>query len=752
MKKKIATTFLVGILALCMSIMLAACGGGGVKITLNQSSVSLSVGGSSATISATVEGSDENLEWEIADSTIASITKLSKSCIVKPLAEGTTTLTAKIGDVTANCTVVVGAAVEVETVTIYKDGTALQNNADLSVTKGETLTLTATASKGSTVNWLSSNEAIATVENGVITAKTPGTTDITAFVTASIRATCTINVQAAEGSVYYELPFAAEGATEDSNGNNITQDMFFYWSAKAEWSQQEVTVAYAYYEDGVISFKYESDWDPGYSYGFQLMYKHSQQTIGSNYKLSCKITVDRDCFVNLNGNVIELKEGANDVVVYYTYTDPLGSGATYGISSFDLVMGYADGTATGYFVKDVTASISDIKWEDDVQEQLAAPSFTYDANSGKIAITDTNTEGVNNYRLDFYEGEIVKGSVVVENDAVVDTSRIPSGTYTVKLVAVSGNAHWIDSESSTSSATITVTNVGGISYTLDKNGGAADAMSNPGEWTYWTESWVTFAGNYANEKLSVSFSNNAGNWYDTQLFYQHPGATAGTAYKITFTITSSATGKITLAGQETTIQEGTYDYTVQITQGASGATVQIIFGTATQGANNQDIKEGTVDIKIASIEEVEVANEGVLVGGESDAVANNNTYYIWHDQNWCGTNVILSSATYENNALTFTYSGAGTACWFGLQIFYKNSELTSGSEYTVSFKINASVAGQITVNGQVQTLAVGENTISVTYTEVADKASLSIQFGVQTPASVIEGGTFTITDLAFSAT
>ena len=754
--KKFLTAFFSVLTAVLFTCALGACNpgeGGGVQIELSKQSLTLREGGASDTVVATVSGAEGYVTWAIEDDDVASIIPTNNICIVRPVAEGATNLTATIGETSVSCPVTVGPPEEVETVTIFYNGTDVSTLTEpLSVEKGGTLTLTATASMDSAVNWMSDNEAVATVAGGVVTALRPGTVTVTAYVTASIRATVSITVTAPAGSVYYDLLRGEEGGTVDLDDEEpLTADTYFYWSARSEWGMQQVDVDYAYYEDGTVYFSYDSDWDPGFSYGFQLFYKNSGHTLGNNYKLTCTINVDQDCFVTLNGTVLELKEGDNDVTVYYTYTDGLGSGGTYGISSFDLTMGYADGSDTGYFVKKAVVSVSDVAWEADVPERLEAPSFTYNQDTGVITITDPNEEGVGSYRLDFYEGGSVKGSVTVTNGGVVDTARIANGTYTVRLVAVGSNSHYLESAPSDSTAEIVVSNEGGPSYTPEKTG-AQGAAAAPGIWTYYAESWVAFEGKFEEGVLNVTFSNNSGNWYDTQLFYRDPNAVTGSAYEITLEITSSAAGRVTICGSVVTLKQGTDTYTVTVTQG-SAETIQIIFGVSGED-NNQDIKDGTVSVEIISVEETSAPapSTGSFVNGdEAQAVANPGTYIYWNDQNWVGTNVSVTAAEIDDGELTLTYSGASEVCWFGMQLFYKDADLVAGQTYTLTLNIHASAAGSITVNDQVKELTVGDNAITVEYTESESLASLRLQFGVENPASVIAGGTFVISGITFTA-
>lgn len=86
--------------------------------------------------------------------------------------------------------------------------------------------------------------------------------------------------------------------------------------------------------------------------------------------------------------------------------------------------------------------------------------------------------------------------------------------------------------------------------------------------------------------------------------------------------------------------------------------------------------------------------------------------------------------------------------WYGFQLFYKKSGI-EGANNTVSFKLDSSKAGHITVNGTPIALTEGENAISLD----GCTGSLSIQFGLDNgkQSNDITGEvTVTITELAFT--
>ena len=100
--------------------------------------------------------------------------------------------------------------------------------------------------------------------------------------------------------------------------------------------------------------------------------------------------------------------------------------------------------------------------------------------------------------------------------------------------------------------------------------------------------------------------------------------------------------------------------------------------------------------------------------------------------------------------MTFDYtydakSAEGSPDWT-VQLMRKNTSLTAGSEYTLSFKMNSNTAGRVVVNNQNKTLIAGDNNISVDYTETAG-ASFNIQF----PFKDFGSAKVIITDIAWAA-
>lgn len=156
------------------------------SVTLNKTSASLKVG-EIVTLTATIgpdDATDKTVTWTTSDATVATVS----NGVITAKKIGTATITAKAGDKTATCLITV-IPTPVTSVTLSKTTASLK--------VGETVTLSATVNPSDatdkTVTWTTSDATVATVSNGVVTAKKMGTVTITAQAGDKI-ANCTVKV------------------------------------------------------------------------------------------------------------------------------------------------------------------------------------------------------------------------------------------------------------------------------------------------------------------------------------------------------------------------------------------------------------------------------------------------------------------------------------------------------------------------------------------------------------------------------
>jgi len=559
------TSLLLVLVCALMAFTFTACGSK-VKITLSQTEITVAEGGK-ANIVATVAGSTEELTWEIDNNEVAEFNTIGKMCIVTAKKLGTAKITASIGKAHAECKVTVTADTT-EKVTITLDGAEVTEA--VNITSGESKTFAATASNGSAITWKTSNDKIATVDQtGKVTAVNNGTATISAEVTASIKAEITVTVTG--GKDYADLDSSGEsGAVQNKN-------TWTYWCET--WVIVEE--AYSLGDDVTIKFSNNDSDTPSHFYATQMFYCNSSLKSGTQYKLTFEAETTAGGRITLNGNVINLKEGKHSYTTYYTE----------GNTSISIQFGV---NGIGMEIKEATVTLSNVKWEEaGAVEKLEAPSFTYDAETGIITITDTNEEGsVKGFTLYFYDdADKVVGNTAVTNGEKVDLGTIPNGTYTAKLVAVGANIHYQNSDPSANGVSITVAN----DITKITNGEEHDAYVNPGAWYEWHDqgwngSTVTLSKAEIDSDGTVHFgfdiSGSNQQKQAAHLYKHYADLTPEKIYTLTMKLNSSVACTISICGVETTLTEG--DNNIDVTfvhpsegadwQGKSnGATIRIYF-------------------------------------------------------------------------------------------------------------------------------------------------------------------------------
>ena len=163
-----------------------------IGITLDQTTLALEKN-QSATLKVKYNPEDttdsKTVKWESSDSTVVKVDQNGK---VTALKDGSATIKATVGKFTAECTVTVK---RVPLTGISLDKTTLELSKGQSSESLKVIYNPANTTDDKTVTWTSANENIATVKDGVVTAKAVGETKITATV-GTHKAECTVNVNA----------------------------------------------------------------------------------------------------------------------------------------------------------------------------------------------------------------------------------------------------------------------------------------------------------------------------------------------------------------------------------------------------------------------------------------------------------------------------------------------------------------------------------------------------------------------------
>ncbi len=198
------------------------------SVTLNRDALLLTVGGKSTLVPTVLPANATNraVSWRSSNSSVATV----DGGEVTALSAGTAKITATADGKSATCNVTVtgNEFVEVTSVTL--------NRTELELKRGNSFTLTATVSpENATENevlWSSSDASVATVENGLVSAKAVGTARITASC-GKVKAVC-------------EIAVIAEPEIPDSNV--ITYAHAGLESAAFEWKEANPAGAKAEYK------------------------------------------------------------------------------------------------------------------------------------------------------------------------------------------------------------------------------------------------------------------------------------------------------------------------------------------------------------------------------------------------------------------------------------------------------------------------------------------------------------------------
>ena len=199
-------------------------------VTLNKSEIEINTGDSETLVATVVpsDATDKEVTWSTSNVNVASVT----NGVVTGVNAGSATITAttKDGSFTATCAVtVIGASIDVTSVTLDKSELTLYAG------HGESLSTTILPANASdkTVDWSSTNEAVATVNAGKITPLTFGTTTIKAASHSNpdVYDECVVNV-----SKYVELGAVTTDELNLALTGRPASTSYGDWSGKSDAS------------------------------------------------------------------------------------------------------------------------------------------------------------------------------------------------------------------------------------------------------------------------------------------------------------------------------------------------------------------------------------------------------------------------------------------------------------------------------------------------------------------------------------
>ena len=413
------------------------------SITLDKSEVDLFIG-DTAELVATVlpeDASDKTVTWTSSKDEVASV----KDGVITAVGEGTATITAKAGEKEATCQVKVSKKlVSVSSITLDKQ--------KLAMLEGEIETLNATVmpddATDPSVTWSSSNEEVATVKDGVVTALVAGKATITAT-SGEKTASCEVAVSI--------VPIPASAIRLDKsevdmvNGETTTlvatvtpadtTDRITWESDKPE----VVTV-----EDGVITAVYKG--------GATVTVRAGEQSA------TCAVTVVIPVSsITLDETELTMAKGKTVTLTATVLPEDTSDETVKWSSSNDKVATVEDGviTAVGAGKTTITAAAGDKSATCDVTVIVPATGITLDQETLIMNAEETAT-----LTATVTPDDVTDKTVWTSSNTAVAT--VENG----KVTAVSAGKATITAKAGEHSATCAVTVKGIIKITFDANDGS----------------------------------------------------------------------------------------------------------------------------------------------------------------------------------------------------------------------------------------------------------------------------------------
>ena len=549
-------------------------------VALNKTTVALTVN-QTETLTATItpaNATNKNVTWSASGDGVVSVV----DGLVRALKPGTSTVTATTvdGGYTANCEVTVSAA------TVAVTGVTL-NKASLSLTVGDSETLTATVAPSDATNknvtWSVTGDAV-TVNNGTVTAAKAGNATVTVTtVDGGFTANCAVTVKEAKPADAVDLAYSTSGDIATHG------DDYCYFNDPEWWSGASAAVNEAYYSPTaglVFDYTYNPASNPGINnWSVQLMRKNSSLTVGTMYDLTFKLNSSKAGTIIVNDTNTAIVKGDNNIKVTYRQ----GEGASFNIQfSFNLI-------------GDARVVITDILWE----AALAAPEgVVVSENAGVYTIAFAAVTGVDSYKAYYVDanGQDVANETVTNGGQLTKVSTLADGTYKVFVTSVKGTK---ESARSTSFGRITkgsqpaVVPAGGPKTNIgpgEEHNQQTGALTLPDDkFVYWADQWYCGSGVTVSEgdayteegtvtaKYTAEANSNC--TYGFQLFYKNTNLTAGKTYTLSYTLTSEVALTVTANGAQVVLEAGvaanvSVDY-AEVANNASFALVTPVVGAFT---------------------------------------------------------------------------------------------------------------------------------------------------------------------------
>lgn len=360
-----------------------------------------------------------------------------------------------------------------------------------------------------------------------------------------------------------------EAVAKNNPGN------WYYWYPEtAMGGGGATTFKYLYIElndDGSktmhMSYQSSGNYQP-----MKIFYTDTSYSKGDLYELRCKLTSPMAGKITVNGIVVDVKEGVNDIAVARVHpgtneTVPNTITLQFGAGEWDVRM-------DGYIAGEITIDDLVIEKIDPIPlEQIT--SFTYSTETQSVTVEDPNDyvkyfNANVQYELGYFKGRsLAKTQIVTPGDGFEYPYMAP-GDYTLKLrivcYALYSSPDWFEPETPIS---VHVDNPDYTENLVQRTSGAT-SKDYPGTWTYWANN-VNLSSIYIDAKsdihVSYSIADATKEVNDPiKLFYRDEGVQHGDLYKVTFDINVPNDACITVNGKIVRVKQG--DNTVSVTRTA----------------------------------------------------------------------------------------------------------------------------------------------------------------------------------------
>lgn len=398
----------------------------------------------------------------------------------------------------------------------------------------------------------------------------------------------------ANGGIQYDLTFKAEADIDDGT--------WYYW--------KDASTVTAKFQGGKLNVEFTNN--TGNWYATQLFYLDPvADKSRPNNKITFTLKSNKAGHISVNGNIIEIKEADIDKEVEYSVYN-LGSGK----ATVSIQMG-VNGSGIDISDANMTFTFEDPMVSTFEPQKLATPSIAFGENYAYTITDETNEAGtVTGYDIALYNGDKLVTTVkATEKTGTLDISKIVSGTYTAKVIAV-GTGRYQSSDAS-DGVSVDIVNAEGVKYDMATDKGAADAEKDPGTWYVWAGLWDWTSGasnatvtsaKYDNGTITLTFKLEGGangNAWGLQINYVNPDYEAGTQYS--FDIVSTADINIQVESGSSDAISVTANESKHITGGSDGS----FYLQVNVGANG--VVEATITITNVKWEAPDQGGEG---GGE----------------------------------------------------------------------------------------------------------------------------------------